>query len=93
MALPFHGPEEGGHLVVVVLSPFFVRMVAALCAFETDPEENAADVGAHAGGLSFVAPDCDWPVIVAAAFGRQQFADEGIVGYVFAKSSSNPSID
>ncbi len=88
-----HSVGERGHLVVVHLRPFVEGMVVALGAFETDAEKDADGVRhvvqGHAPVANVVA---DGAVLPNRAAGRDELADELVVGLVGADRVLDPEL-
>ena len=91
---PF-GPDPGeqaGHAVILVVGPFFERVVVALGAADREPEERLADVLGHILGRLAERVEIGGAVLEALAGGRDDLADEPVPGKAVGDSLANPLI-
>src|SRR5207245_6201031 len=84
--------KERGHAVVIVLAPFFPRMMMALGALQSDSQEKLGgsfrpvrSTDAHA--IKVGRPDRE-----RATLGRDDVTDKFIHGLVFAQRRPNPVV-
>ena len=85
--------EVGGQAVEVVLAPDLERMMMALGAFQPDAEEQLADDRRDLVGRAAIAKERGRAVAPGAPLGRDQLADELVVGHVLAKRVANPGVE
>src|ERR1051325_5429872 len=85
-----HFREISGEFVILVLRPPFEWVVVAFIAIETHAEEGLANVFSNFAGLAQNAVVIDRRIFVGVAFGEQDFADEFVVGLVFADRLADP---
>src|SRR5262245_52557165 len=82
----FHGAEKCGELIEVVLAPFLVRMMMAACAFQPCAEEQLTEHRREVSRLAPIAVDDRRAVAMVRALGKQDFANELIVGFVLPEA-------
>ena len=87
------GREERGHLVVILLGPFFIRVVVASGALEPLPHEKLSDVlGAGFGVAHLPIPDhCGIGLGVPGS--GEKLADQNADRLVFEEALSKPIVE
>src|SRR5207302_1356653 len=92
-ALATNPPEEGGEAPVIVLAPAFVGMMMALGAGEPLAEEDLGQiVDELLRRLDLLVPDGRRAAELVAG-GRQEGADEGIVGEIRGDRLADPLVE
>ena len=85
--------EEGGHLVIVLLSPFFIRMMVATSALQALPHEKLGDVfGPRFGIVDLSEPNHCW-VAFGISRGSQQLPNHDANRLVFKKTLPQPIME
>ena len=91
-ALGFHAREQAGHAVVLVVGPFFERMVVTLRAADRESHERLAGVLGHVLGALLQGVEVGGAVLDAVAGRRQDLADRFIPGGVLFDPLPQPVV-
>ena len=89
----FDGREECGHLIIVLLRPFFIRVVMASCALEALPHEELGEVFRARFGVVHLAEPNDSGVALRITGSGQEFLDDQAHRFVFEEALSQPIME
>src|SRR5436190_10946111 len=87
-----HLTEEGGEAVVILLTPFFERVVMALRALQSHAEEKLRGVLQFRLRLAHVVIPGDGRIVFNVTRSAQQLAHEPVVWLVLQQAVAHPGV-